>query len=425
MRGALYLVGLLSLSMTAASGSAQLGFPGDIAVPDVSGTIGRVNDALPLPDILALTPMQAAQGLLNARIERLRRIVRGNPEDLEFDDRQYPAVKGMIVATGLSEQQVAELRKAGFVAQREEVEGLGIDFLRLRLPEDQSLARSLRQARKIVPGAQIGSNPIYFQSGGVMPMAAAGGLAFDRNGAGQAVGLIDGGVGQHPSLDGRIEQRGFAKGAPAPSGHATAVASLIAGNGSVQGAAPGAPLMVADIYGRDPAGGNAIAIARALGWMAAKGVRIVTISLVGPDNPLLSGAMAAARRKGMIVVAAVGNDGPAAPASYPASYDGVIAVTGVDAKNRALIEAGRALHLDYAAPGADMVAASINGKAALVRGTSFAAPFVAGRLYRNLQAADMRLALQKLNAEAKDLGKRGPDKVYGRGLVCGRCRTER
>src|SRR3546814_1146010 len=81
------------------------------------------------------------------------------------------------------------------------------------------------------------------------------------------------------------------------------------------------------------------------------------------DNPLLAGAVSAARRKGLILVAAVGNDGPAAPPAFPASYDGVVAVTGVDGRNRALIEAGRALHLDYSAPGADMVAANINGEA--------------------------------------------------------------
>src|SRR3546814_1240331 len=119
----------------------------------------------------------------------------------------------------------------------------------------------------------------------------------------------------------------------------------------------------------------------------------------------------------------VGNDGPAAPPAFPASYDGVVAVTGVDGRNRALIEAGRALHLDYSAPGADMVAANINGEASRVRGTSFAAPFVAGRLYRHLQQASITAAMQALAAEARDLGKRGPDGTYGRGLVCGQCRN--
>ena len=79
------------------------------------------------------------------------------------------------------------------------------------------------------------------------------------------------------------------------------------------------------------------------------------------------------------MVAAVGNDGPAAPPAYPASYPGVLAVTGVDGRNRALIEAGRALHLDYAAPAADMRAVNAKGKWIKVRGTSFAVPFVAAR----------------------------------------------
>src|SRR3546814_5602606 len=87
----------------------------------------------------------------------------------------------------------------------------------------------------------------------------------------------------------------------------------------------------------------------------------------------------------------------------------------LDGRNRALIEAGRALHLDYSAPGADMVAANINGEASRVRGTSFAAPFVAGRLYRHLQQASITAAMQALAAEARDLGKRGPDGTYGRG----------
>ena len=84
----------------------------------------------------------------------------------------------------------------------------------------------------------------------------------------------------------------------------------------------------------------------------------MTISLVGPRNPVLERGIAAAQGKGVVVVAAVGNDGPAAPPAYPASYKGVVAVTAVDKRDRALIEAGRALHLEYAAPGADFRASN-------------------------------------------------------------------
>ena len=194
-----------------------------------------------------------------------------------------------------------------------------------------------------------------------------------------------------------------------------AIASLAAGRGPLRGAAPGAGILVADVYGRDPKGGNAVAIARALGFLAARRVKVVSMSLVGPPNPLVAKAIGRVLARGIPVIAAVGNDGPAAPPAYPASYKGVIAVTGVDRRNRPLIEAGRALHLDFAAPGADMVAAAPGGGLRPVRGTSYAVPFVAGRL--------ARASLPAVAAEARDLGPKGPDRSYGRGLVCGDCRT--
>ena len=122
-----------------------------------------------------------------------------------------------------------------------------------------------------------------------------------------------------------------------------------------------------------------------------------------------------------MIVAAVGNDGPAAPPSYPASYPGVLAVTAVDGRNRALIEAGRALHLDYSAPGADMLAANAAGQWKPVRGTSFATPLVAARASRAIaeRGSQWRAAL---DSEAFDLGRKGPDPVFGRGLICGLCR---
>lgn len=160
--------------------------------------------------------------------------------------------------------------------------------------------------------------------------------------------------------------------------------------------------------------------------MVQQNVPVVTISLVGPANPILARVVAAAQARGLIIVAAVGNNGPASPLAYPASYPGVIAVTGVDGRGRVLIEAGRASHLDYAAPGADMLAAGVGGRMFKVRGTSFAAPLVAGVIagsYPIPAATAIRGALARVDASARDLGPRGPDKQFGRGLVCGDCRT--
>ena len=224
--------------------------------------------------------------------------------------------------------------------------------------------------------------------------------------------MIDGGVASHPSMAGAgIEQRGFV-GAPQPTGHGTAIGSLLVGNqGPFRGAARGAQLFVGDVYGGNPASGSATAIVKALAWAASKRPVVINISLVGPPNRTMGRAIAAVRARGIAIVAAVGNDGPAAPPQYPASYPGVIAVTAVDAADRALREAGRAAHLDFAAPGADLVAALPGNGFTPVRGTSFAAPFVAARLAATGSPAV--LAVEAVPGKGK----------VGRGIVCRSCRV--
>ena len=98
-------------------------------------------------------------------------------------------------------------------------------------------------------------------------------------------------------------------------------------------------------------------VRRPVGWLSGQRPQVINISLVGPPDMLVQRAIQIVQSRGIQVVAAVGNDGPAAPPQYPASYPGVIAVTAVDAGGRALPEAGKATHLDFAAPGADMAAA--------------------------------------------------------------------
>lgn len=390
-------------------------------VPNVGGVLGGVGDvaagALDRTTATVDNVRAAARRLAETRTDRLNALVRQFPERLEMTDLG-PAVRGEVVALDPDPATLAAVERAGFVPVGEDViEGLDMRSVTLRVPEDWSVDRALSRLRRIAPAGEFAANHLHIQSGSA---AAAGGTAaaLAQGGAarGPAIGMIDGGVAAHPALRGAIEQRGFAAGAPRPSAHGTAVASLIAGQGSVRGAAPGARLFVADVYGTDPAGGNAVALVRALGWLVQSRVPVVAISLVGPANRLVARAIAQAQARGLHVVAAVGNDGPAAPPAYPASYPGVIAVTGVDARNRVIIEAGRASHLDYAAPGADMAAARAGGNLMPVRGTSYAVPFVAGRLAQHVRGGR---PLAALDAEAVGRGRRG----LGRGVVCSDCRT--
>lgn len=406
------IFGLFAI-LGAGAGGAQL-LP-QVPVGDVLGSVGRVGvDALDSAS-RAIDALGAhVRTLADARIGRLRDLVRAHPGVLEMTDAG-PAVSGEIIALDPDPASLAAARAAGFAIIRDEdIEGLDLRSVTLAPPDGFSLEKALARLRKLAPEGEFTANHLYLQSGAA-PRPALANVSLAGGGAGKPeIGIIDGGVAVHPSIK-RVEQHGFAAGAPAASAHATAIASLAAGEGAVRGAAPGAALLVADVYGSDPRGGNAMAIARALGMMVERRVPVVVVSLVGPANPLLGKAVARAQARGARIVAAIGNDGPAAPPAFPASYEGVIAVTGVDRRDRALIEAGRSLHLDFAAPGADMAAAAPGGGLRAVRGTSYAVPFVAGRLARTSLAA--------LGREAKDLGAKGPDPVYGRGLVCGACRT--
>ena len=161
-------------------------------------------------------------------------------------------------------------------------------------------------------------------------------------------------------------------------------------------------------------------ILEALGWMTEQRVGVIDVSLVGPKNLLLERIVGALIARGYILVAAVGNDGPAAPPLYPAAYPGVVGVTGVDARRQVLMEAERGPQVMFAAFGADIKAAGLDHRYAAVRGTSFAAPVVAALLAPMATSPDPQVSLEAIDALAKkaiDLGLPGRDLTYGFGFV--------
>jgi hypothetical protein len=355
-----------------------------------------------------------AATLLELRQLRLRELIRQNLRELENDGTGLPVRRGVLVAIDPDPASIQIAARAGFAVLADDRDPeLGLRTVTLSVPRNLSTRQGLKRLRSVAPGLQVDFDHIYEPAGGDL-LTFAGALAASPGvGGGPRIGIVDGGVAAHPSMArASIEQNGFA-GRPQPTGHGTAVASLIVGNqGPFRGAAQGATLFVADVYGGSRAAGSATSIARALGWLASKRPQVINISLVGPQNRVVQRAVQAIRARGIGIVAAVGNDGPAAPPQYPASYPGVIAVTGVDARGRALPEAGKAGHLDFAAPGADMAAALPGKGFAKVRGTSFAAPYAAARLA-------IAGSAQRLAAEARP----GKGRV-GRGIVCGACRTD-
>ncbi|MEO5706290.1 MAG: S8 family serine peptidase [Alteraurantiacibacter sp.] len=396
---------LLALGLATGPAGAQLGLP-QIGVPNT----GTLPD--PLDDLthrLDEQTARTARDLLRVQRNAIDRFVRRNAQIVEVDKAGQPARRGELLVMDLDDRAEAALLGEGFrVLGRENIAGLDVSVTRLALPASLSLAEAEALAARIAPDAVVAPDNLHFQSGSAPLALLQQGAAVARS-EGVAVGMID---GAPASEGGILATRSFAVGAPMPSNHGSAVAFLLRQAGVDQ-------IRVADVYGSDPAGGGSLAIARALGWLVAEDTKVITISLVGPRNALVQRAISAATQRGAVVVAAVGNNGPAAPPAYPASYPGVVAVTGVDRRNRALLEAGRALHLDYAAPGADLYATDLRGRRVRLRGTSYATPLVAARIAAALgRAGNWR---RTLDGEALDLGAPGDDLQFGRGLVCGTC----
>lgn len=390
---------------------------GPLQPPRVPGLPSGLADRLPLVDEVDGLGRQAVDQALRAPARAIG-LVRRSRGMLEADPNGWPVVAGEIIAIDLSDAARTRAIAAGFTLIREErLEALDLSTVVFAPPRGQSLGRAVARLRDLDPDAEITFNHIYSPAGSREAERPAGRRApFSPQALSARLGLIDTGVdASHPALVGsRVTQRGFA-GPPRLGAHGTAVASLMVGrSGAFSGANPGGALLAADIYGGQATGGSSSALAQALAWMVEQRAQVVNVSLVGPRNALVERAVERAQVRGLTIVAAVGNDGPAAPPLYPASYKGVVGVTAVNARNRVLPEAGRGPQVDFAAPGADMAAAGPAGTWTSVRGASFASPIVAGLL---AGLGGDATAVQTLSRSARDLGDRGRDPVYGAGLV--------
>ena len=152
-----------------------------------------------------------------------------------------------------------------------------------------------------------------------------------------------------------------------------------------------------------------------------------TSGLVGPPTRCWHGWWPRLVAQGFLLVAAVGNDGPAAPPLYPAVLPGVVGVTAVDAHLKVLIEAARGPQVMFAAFGADLATAAGAAGYARARGTSFASPVVAALLATQLTSPAhdaATAALEALSQTAIHPGHPGRDLTYGFGVVGAQYRND-
>ncbi len=238
------------------------------------------------------------------------------------------------------------------------------------------------------------------------------------------------------------------------SWHGTHVSGTVAAttnNGEgVAGVAGDARVMPVRVLGRG--GGTTFDILQGIlyasgqanvsGSVPAQAADVINLSLGGGGYvPQVQEAIRQARARGVVVVAAAGNETSSAP-SYPAAYDGVISVSATDTGNALAYYSNFGGTIDVAAPGGDLrVDANADGYPdgilstkmsestgsasaayAFEQGTSMAAPHVAG-VVALMRAVNPSItpaqvdALITSGAIVDDLGPPGRDDSFGYGLI--------
>ncbi|MCX5503617.1 type VII secretion-associated serine protease mycosin [Streptomyces sp. NBC_00053] len=269
-------------------------------------------------------------------------------------------------------------------------------------------------------------------------------------GKGVRVAVIDTGVDiKNPQLKGAVDtksgrnflrkdikddngnkiERGNENGTTDRVGHGTKVAGIIAarevkGTGFT-GLAPDAviiPIQQNDAEGHGTAKTLADAIRYAADVADADVINISqdTANAVMPEGALKD-AVDAALARNIVIVASAGNDGLGGNVkkTYPASYDGVLAVAASDRNNERAAFSQSGDFVDVAAPGVDMISTVPDGGHCADNGTSFSAPYVAG-VAALIKAKHRDWTQKQIVAQIEQTAERsvaGHDHLVGWGVV--------
>ncbi|WP_251096915.1 type VII secretion-associated serine protease mycosin [Streptomyces sp. Caat 7-52] len=224
-----------------------------------------------------------------------------------------------------------------------------------------------------------------------------------------------------------IEDRGNEKGTTDTVGHGTRVAGIIAarpmeGTGFV-GLAPEATII--PIKQNDAEGhGTAASLVTAIRHAIKEKADVINISQdttgAAPDEDLHR-AVEDALAANIVVVASAGNDGldGNSKKTYPASYEGVLAVAASDRNNERAAFSQPGDFVGVAAPGVDMISTVPKGGHCSDNGTSFSAPYVAG-VAALVKAKHPKWTPRQIAAQIEQTAERsipGHDRLVGWGVV--------
>jgi hypothetical protein len=419
-------------------------FPGNTDL-SVSGTAGIITNAVPIEGLY--------DRATNAVTNTLNRTTSGNPKDPlgkgapgaqprasrvpPAGERRFVAYEVLVaLPSNLTQQALDTLARRHRLARLEsQAIGLtGSTFHRWQITDQRSVADVVRalEADTGVRAAQPNYRFTLQQTQGSAAGEYQYALAKLRlpeahqfaTGGSVLVAVIDNGIDvAHPELADVIAGSFDAIERPEPPAHhGTGMAGTIAAHARLTGVAPAARILAIRAF--TPAGkadeSTSLAILKSIDWAVSNGARVINMSFAGPHDPELALALAAAAKKGVVLVAAAGNAGPKSAPLYPAADPNVIAVAATDPDDRLFVQSSRGRHIAVAAPGVDILAPAPAGTYQITTGTSVAAAQVSGiaaLLLETKPGLTPQAVRKALLSSARDLGPKGRDDQFGAGLA--------
>ncbi|MBD2365002.1 S8 family serine peptidase [Anabaena minutissima FACHB-250] len=309
-------------------------------------------------------------------------------------DNKFSARDNVYIIKG-DRKRLKELKKSSFAKATEIIEPNYIYNLIEPAAKPTWLGEILRpQNGEDVQPSLTAPNDEYYSKQWNLHKIGVEGAWSQTKGSGVTVAVIDTGVTKVRDL----QETKFVKGydfvndkeeASDDNGHGTHVAGTIAqatnnkyGVAGIAYEAKLMPLKVLSSYG----GGTVADIAEAIKFAADKGADVINMSLGGGgESQLLKQAIDYAHRKGVVIIAAAGNENENS-ASYPARYPYVIGVSAFGPDGEKAPYSNFGAGVDISAPGGtdagSILQETINEQGEGVflglQGTSMASPHVAG-----------------------------------------------
>jgi thermitase len=336
---------------------------------------------------------------------------------------------------GTSLPEAAQIHRQLGGQVKETIAGIGVQVI--TVPKGQAMAKAkayglnarVAYAEPDFVAQAIGSpdDPYFGLQWGLTKVEAAQAWEMTNGSNSINIAIVDTGVDMdHPDLVDKLVSNINLTNFGNPDdvyGHGTHVAGIAAAttNNGAGVAGLGYEATIMNVKVLDDNGMGAYSwIVSGIIWATDHGAEVINMSLGGSyASSALEDAVNYAWNKGVVLVAAAGNNGDTVP-MYPAYYTNCIAVAATDANDARASWSNYGDWIDVAAPGVSIYSTLKNGNYGYLSGTSMASPHVAGLAALVLTTVSDANGDGKLNDEVRSQIEATCDDIGINGIGYGR-----